>query len=247
MQKITSRVHAAAIHLAISVLIASVLAAFLYFVLYPWPLFRIMGSMEIFGILLLVDVVLGPLLTLIVFNRSKKSLKFDLFAIAAVQTLALAYGMYTLYVGRPVYVASLGHRFEIIQASEIPADELKRFGASLPKFGPVWVGTKISDDPKESDRILNSALGGIDYGHYPQHHIPLTDMSKEILKNAQTSEELLRLVPARATEIQSWFKQKNLDMSKHVFLGLRGKTEDFTVVLDRNAKVVAVAPFSPWP
>ena len=39
-----------------------------------------------------VDVVIGPLLTLIVFDPKKKHLKFDLVVIAALQLAALAYG-----------------------------------------------------------------------------------------------------------------------------------------------------------
>ena len=43
-----------------------------------------------------IDVVLGPLLTLIVFHPKKKSLIWDLAVIVAVQLGALGYGVWVM-------------------------------------------------------------------------------------------------------------------------------------------------------
>jgi hypothetical protein len=51
------------------------------------------------GLLLLmagIDIVVGPLLTLIVFKAGKKGLKFDLALIALAQAAFLAYGVWTI-------------------------------------------------------------------------------------------------------------------------------------------------------
>ena len=67
-------------------------------------------------------------MTFIVFKSGKKSLKFDLAVIVIIQIAALVYGVVTLLAGRPVYVAALGHRFDLIQASEVRDEQLARAG-----------------------------------------------------------------------------------------------------------------------
>ena len=49
---------------------------------YPQPYFAAMGGATLILLLIGVDVVIGPLITLIVFDPKKKSLRFDLAVIA---------------------------------------------------------------------------------------------------------------------------------------------------------------------
>jgi len=55
-------------------------------------------------LVLIVDVCLGPLLTLAVFDPKKKELKRDLSIILLIQLSALFYGIYTVSVARPAYI-----------------------------------------------------------------------------------------------------------------------------------------------
>ena len=84
-----SRYTASATHFALSVLIGAILLALFWFVWYPAPMLLAIGGHEIFLLILGIDVVLGPLLTLIVFRSGKKSLKFDLAVIALMQVAAM--------------------------------------------------------------------------------------------------------------------------------------------------------------
>lgn len=61
-----TRFRAAAIHFAICASVAVIMLALFWYVWYPSPLFEAVGGDEIFLMLLAVDVVLGPLLTLVV-------------------------------------------------------------------------------------------------------------------------------------------------------------------------------------
>jgi hypothetical protein len=239
-----SRFRAAGIHLLICAGVALLLLALFWLVWYPPPLFQAVGGVEIFLMLLGIDVVLGPLLTLIVFKSGKKTLKFDLAVIGAVQVAALCYGVFTLLSGRPVYVAALGHRFDVIQASEIEEKELETAKQTLPWFGPRWVGTKSASDPKERERIMFSGAG---YGSYPQHHQPLANMRDEILKNADYLYQLKKHNVGNEAAIDAWLAERGLKPDQVRFQGLKGSSRDFTVVLDgTTAKVLGVAPFKPW-
>ena len=242
-----SRFRAAAIHLEICTIVGAILLGLLWFVWYPHPLFRAVGGQDIFLMLLAIDVILGPVLTLVVFKSGKKSLQSDLAIIAIVQVAALIYGAWTLLAGRPVYVAALGHRFDVIQANQVERSDLDASGKALPSWGPEWVGIKVATDRKERERILFSALAGADYGQMPQYHAPLETMRDEILKNAQLISELRKKNTARDAEITAWLRDHGQTDAGVVFQGLKARAEDTAVILDaKTAKVIGIAPFKPW-
>ncbi len=243
-----SRLHAAFVHLLICVVAGALLFAFFWFQLYPAPLFNAVGGLEIFVMLLAIDVVLGPLMTLIVWKKDWKQLRKDLAVIALVQIAALGYGVYTLWIARPVYVAALGPRFDVVHATDIDAAEIKTSGKALPLFGPEWVGIKQATDPKERERVMFASLGGVDYGHFPQHHQPIENMRDELLKNAQPLAELKKLNPGDDGAIDRWIGRHGAKPEGVVFLGLKARTTDMAVMLDaKTAKVIGIAPFKPWP
>ena len=91
-----SRWRAAGIHLLISIAIAGAVLALMLGLWYGPTLFQAMGGAGLALILIGVDVVLGPALTLVVFRSGKRGLKFDLTAIALLQVVALLYGCYVV-------------------------------------------------------------------------------------------------------------------------------------------------------
>jgi len=244
-----TRFHAASIHLLVCAVAAAGLLGLFWFVWYPAPLFTAVGGLEIFLMLLAIDVALGPLSTFVVFKAGKKSLKFDLAVIGVVQSVALAYGVYALLVGRPVYVASLGNRFAVIQANDVQDKELATAKISLPWFGPKWVGTKAPADKKERDRVLFSGLGGAaDYGNFPQYHAPLETMRDQILASALPLSVLRKNNPTQNAEITAWLSERGYIDEKAVYQALVARSQYMSVILDaRTAKVIGIAPFRPRP
>jgi hypothetical protein len=239
-----TRVRASSLHLGVSSLVAVVLFAAFWWIWYRAPLFEAVGGLQIFLMLLAIDVILGPLLTLIVYKEGKKTLKFDLAVICLVQFAALCYGVYTLLVARPVYIAGLGHRFDVVHANEIDSANLGLANKTLPIWGVEWVGTKRPDDKKERERVLFS---GVDYGHFPQHHQPLENMRDELLARARPISELKRLNPEDHVAIDRWIEGQGMKPEQLVFQGLKAPTKDMAVILDaKTAKVVGIAPFKPW-
>jgi len=91
---------AALIHLSLSVVLIGALALMVIYLWYPFPLYKITGVIEPAKLLVLVDVIIGPLLTFVVYKHNKKYLKLDLSIIAILQIAALSYGVHTIYQGR---------------------------------------------------------------------------------------------------------------------------------------------------
>ena len=111
-----NRYQAFAVHMAISLVIFFILLVCITQYWYPGILFDTGNGWKAIGMIVGIDLVLGPLLTLIVFNHNKSSLKFDLAIIALVQTAALVYGAWTIHQTRPVALAFVNNHFITIFA-----------------------------------------------------------------------------------------------------------------------------------
>lgn len=161
-------------HLLISAVAVGTVAAMVLLVWYPRPLFNLQGASIILAIVAFVDVVIGPLITLIVGSprKERRELVRDLAIIGIVQLAALMYGAHALFIARPAFVVFNTDRFDLVVANELVRNAEfsyrdPRF-ASTPILGPVWTVARPSDSAKERERMLFSAVqGGPDLKDYP--------------------------------------------------------------------------------
>jgi hypothetical protein len=145
-----SRQRAAGIHFLISVAIFSAVILPLLMMWYPPPLFFADGGWNVVQIAGCVDVVIGPLLTLIVFKPGKKHLKLDLAVIALLQFCALAWGVHLMYQERPLFLAYAEGRFGavsrgLVADSKRPLEQLLGLGND----NPVRVLVRLPADPAQ--------------------------------------------------------------------------------------------------
>lgn len=112
-----SRFVAFAVHLFLSVFIFTCLTIFIYFILLPGFLFYSEGGITFLTIIGSVDVVLGPLITLIIYKKVKPSIKLDLTIIALLQIAALIYGLHALWSVRPIAVFYTGDSYHVVYQS----------------------------------------------------------------------------------------------------------------------------------
>ncbi|MCU7886580.1 MAG: type IV pilin accessory protein, partial [Candidatus Thiodiazotropha sp. (ex Lucinoma annulata)] len=92
------------IHLSLSVCIALLVMLLVFRLWYPAPLHDLVGVKHIFYLLVGIDVVIGPVLTFIVYKKGKPSLATDLSLIAFFQLAAFFYGIWTVAEGRPAWI-----------------------------------------------------------------------------------------------------------------------------------------------
>lgn len=134
-----SRWKAAAIHFSISLFVFVLLLAVILAVWYPGILFSVDGGWTGLRIVIGVDLVLGPLLTLIVFKSGKPGLKFDLSCIAIAQSVCMAIGMWIVYNERPIALVMAYDTFYSLAAQEFEefgkdASMLDAYPGSSPKL-----------------------------------------------------------------------------------------------------------------
>ena len=101
-----TKLKATGVHLTLSIVVFAYLAWRIYYHWYPQPYFEIDGGWQGIRLVAAVDLVLGPLITFLIFDLRKplRMIVFDLCVIATIQFGALAYGVYATYTARPVAV-----------------------------------------------------------------------------------------------------------------------------------------------
>jgi hypothetical protein len=244
-----SRWKASGLHFLLSVAVAAAVLTFMLLVWYPRPLFEAAGGDRLIFILVAVDVTLGPLITLIIFKAGKKGLKFDLAVIALLQVAALAYGMHTVYLARPVYLVFTKDRFDLVSAKDLDPEDLAKanrteFGV-LPLGRPRYIAAVSPSDPQARAKLLDAALQGKDLQMHPQNYVPYEDEIGNALKRAQPLERLLNR--HSGGEVQRHLSAAGRTEESVRFLPLRGKQADGAVLLDaRTGAPLDIVLVDPW-
>jgi hypothetical protein len=250
--RMRERLRAAAVHLGLSAAVAAAVLALVFLAWYPMPLPQLLGVEAILLIMLGVDVVLGPLFTLLVFDRRKRSLKWDLATIAAVQLAALAYGVHTVHQGRPAFVVFVKDRFEVVSPADLQpearsAARSNPLGAIDP-LGPRWVAARLPDSAEERAKILFEAVAaGRDVQHHPRLYVEYASESAAALDRALPISRLRSLNPQRTAEIDAAVAATGRDAAALRYLPLRGPARDGAVLVDASSgRVERVVAVSPW-
>jgi hypothetical protein len=164
-------------HFAGSLVVACLVAAVVFGVWFPYPYRQLAGGTELFFLIMGVDIVCGPLLTLVLFNpaKPKRELLMDLSLVVVLQLAALAYGIWTVHQARPLYFVHEVDRFKVIALADVDAAELAKLPQALqPQLfkGPQTVGLRDASPEERKTVMFESVQGGRDYGERPSFYVP---------------------------------------------------------------------------
>lgn len=157
-----SRWKAGAIHFSISLAIFLGLLAVILLLWYPGILFNIDRGWTGLQLVIGVDLVAGPLLTLVVFKAGKKGLNFDLSCIAFFQAACMAAGMWVIYSERPLVLVLAYDTFFSVDREEFLKYEqdpqiLEGFPGPYPKL--VYIELPESDIAAEIASVRAQFIG----------------------------------------------------------------------------------------
>lgn len=109
-----------AANFGISLLIFTLILLFIFFYWYPGALFTAAGGWQGLRIIAGVDLILGPLLTLIVYDLAKpfRILVRDLLTIFVIKILCLGGGVYIVFNERPLAVTYAYDTFYVFNHSD---------------------------------------------------------------------------------------------------------------------------------
>ena len=233
-------------HLFISILVALMVMGLVFFVWYPSPLASAVGVTHIFLMMLAIDVIVGPLLGWLVYKEGKKTLKFDLGVIIALQISALCYGLYSIEKGRPVWIAYNVDRFELVRKNDLIMEHLAQVKIQFQKpslLYPQYVCVEFAQDKlqREND-MFAEALGGISIAQKPERYVDFTKALPQIKKRAILLREL---------EQFNDHKQVRKILAKYPqatgYIPLKANAVDMTVLVNKETgEVVKIVDLRPW-
>ncbi|RZI41465.1 hypothetical protein EGT07_17935 [Herbaspirillum sp. HC18] len=240
-----NRYKASVLHLLCSGIVLSLIFGLVRWIWYPGQLFEAASGTDLVVIMISVDVVLGPLITLIIFNPKKTSLKFDMACVIFVQVSFMLYGAWAIFSARPVYMAFVANNFYMVTANEIDPEDQKNaqdpMFQSLPLFGPRFVGTRIPTDQKVVRDIMAASRQGMGLQNLPQYFLPFELVAPSARTVGKTVRELSVKATAPKEELDkliAYESEKRAAGKQVLFIPLLNKKKVLTVAIDGTTGAV---------
>jgi hypothetical protein len=232
------RLTAFGLHLLGSATALTLVLGALYLGWYRWPGWYLSGVIHVIVVMVGVDIVLGPLLTLIVANSKKsvRELSRDIGIIVTVQLIALGYGTTALWSGRPLYYAFSADCLEIVQASEIDATATKTQQLELAPHWyslPRWIWAPLPKDSDEAQKIVAGAIqGGTDVTGLPQYYKSWDQGLKELKLQLKKVDEIRYFSKKQKESLKQRLEASGLSPDAPNGIALMGRGPSLLAVID---------------
>lgn len=235
------RFKAFGLHLLGSTTVLALVLGGLYFGWYRWPGWYLTGVLKVAGVMAGVDIVLGPLMTLVIANPNKprRGLARDISVIVAVQIAALIYGTTALWHGRPLYYAFSVNMLQMVQASDLDPAEIALARRQKSDFvphwysRPRWIWAPLPQDEKTNSQIVEAAItGGNDVIQMPRYFQPWAKGEPELRKQLSTVDKLGEFSLREKQILKQRMAQSGFATDQPVALPLMGRARALLVLFD---------------
>lgn len=237
-----SRYSAAGVHFLSSLFIFSLLLWIIIKIWYPQPFFSSSGGWQGLKIVALIDLVLGPLITLIIYNstKSKKELMTDVGTIIILQLAVLSFGIHTIYSERPVAITFWESEFY-----SIPASALNKQGIGieqLNQFSDQFPALIYAKKPKTKDG-LEEMVKIVEEKNTPPtqqfflyesatHHI------SEILQHSININKIISANKDMAKKLESILKETKTKQEDNYYLPLKSRYQNIILIFNSKLKQI---------
>ncbi|TAG35112.1 MAG: pilus assembly protein [Polaromonas sp.] len=234
---------AAAVHFLLSIVVAGISGLLVFNLWYPFPYRELSGGRELFLIVIAVDIVCGPLLTMVLFNpaKPKAELGRDLGLVIVIQLGALGYGLWTVWQARPLFLVLEVDRFKVISAPDWRGSPITQWPSTLqPRWwaGPTTVAIRAPKDEQERKTIMFESIeGGRDYAERPEFYIPYdSTAATKALVRAKPLSAFLQKQPSQQEAARKLATEKGADMAQWFYLPVIAR-QDWVAVLDKQGQI----------
>ena len=227
-------------HLSISLVLVGIALALMLLQWFPPPLFGTDGGGIGLKLLILVDLVLGPVLTFIVFNPAKgrRQMMFDLGVIAVFQLVAYGYGLWSIHSVRVQALAYHEGQFYSVTASRYAEQEIAANGwHSLGEGAPYVVNTRKPESGEEGAGV--AAFGFMSAIEPYELHFLYEPFAKAVACQSGTGYTLAELEsgqPQLADAARQWLARKGLDGKALRFYPVTGFYNSAVLALDAEGQ-----------
>jgi hypothetical protein len=237
-----SRLRAVAIHLGLS---AVAFAVALYLILvhwYPGFHFTVDGGWQGVRIMAAVDLVLGPMLTLIIFNprKARKLIVFDLTCIGLTQIGALIWGFYAIEGQHPVSVNYADGEFHSMTAAPFEIEKLDEgVLRELSDRRPALVYVRPPANEEEQARVgLQELVGGVAAWEDPLFFEKLAPRWPQVEKRAVSAERRSKDSPPFAADLPEFVQRHGGQAADYRFFPYTGRYGQCTVAFTAAGDLV---------
>lgn len=241
--RLRAAIPAASIHLSLSLVVAVIAAVVVFGLWYPFPYRDLSGGRELFVLVMVVDVICGPLLTSVLFNttKSRGELLRDMTLVVIIQLGALGYGLHTVWQARPLFLVQEIDRFKVIGLPDLASSWAAELTPQLkPRLlsGPIVVAIRPPKDNEERQRVLfESVQGGRDYAERPEFYVPYEGSNAlKSLKRAKPLAVFLEKQPQQANAARKLAVEKGANMADWLYLPVVAR-QDWVAVLDKQGQI----------
>lgn len=251
--KFRDKIRAALWHFLITAVVGSLIATLVFLVWFPPPFATMMDGIKLFAIVLGCDLILGPLMSLVIFDRgkSRRSLIIDYAVVGVLQLAALLYGVTVVAQYRPVYIAFTVDRFDVVSAGNIEKEDLieatdpqyKR----LPLLGPKLVVAVKPDNSEERTQSIFLALAGKDISARPKFYRPYESKHAEIVNTIHPLKELFERNSDREKLVMTAVQSHHLSPDNVGWLSVKHPRGFWIALMDRQtAMPIDYLPIEPY-
>jgi hypothetical protein len=244
------RLKAFGLHLLASCTVLTLVLGGLYLGWYYWPGWYLAEVPHVVVVMVGVDVVLGPTLTLVIASskKSRRELARDIAMIVIVQLVALGYGSTALWKGRPLYYAFSVNCLEVVQAFDIDGENLalarQQKAALIPHWysRPRWIWAPLPEDPTQAEEIVKSALGGgSDVIAMPRYYKPWAQGLPQLKTQLQKVDEIKFFSAPERKNLKERMRAAGLATDKPDAIALLGRGRPVLAVIDpASFKITAI-------
>lgn len=208
-------------HLFTSLIVVISLSMLCQFYWFPAPLLMIDGTWLALLILAIVDIIIGPLLTLLLVSskKSRRELLLDMFIILTIQISALSYGLIKIEQERIWAITHIDGVFVLVPKKEVSQQYLNTKQA-LPQYKGMYYAMVLN-----SEIGLHSTISTIPLMYSPERYHALK------LRNILAMAIAYNQVPSKVKERYN---------ENHIFKILIGKKSDALVILNKNLVIIDI-------
>jgi hypothetical protein len=243
--RMSAAAKAAGFHFLASLSVALLCLIVVFLIWYPTPYDSLSNGRDLFRLVILVDIICGPLLTLVIFNPKKRPREklIDLLFVGALQISALSYGLFITYSARPLFLVFEVDRFKVVSSVDIGQEfDLKKIDKILKPVwwaGPNKVAIRYPLDATVRNSVLFESLdGGRDYSDRPQFYIPYEGLEALAAFNvAKPLHQFLVIYPNEKDNALKIAQKYKLFMAELRYLPITGRA-DWVAIIDSQGTIL---------
>jgi hypothetical protein len=237
-----ARLRAAGIHVAIS---SAIFVVALYLILvqwYPGFHFGVDGGWLGVKIMAGVDLVLGPTLTLIIFNplKARRLIVFDLWCIGLAQLAALAWGFYAIHSQRPVLVSFHEGGFwsttdAPLKVEKYDLDGLKALSDRRPAL--VFIAEPATEE-EQANAVMQELVGEVPMSANPLLFRRLADNWPAVKARAVDPAKRSKGSAAFAAALPEFLAGRNAQAGDFLYFPFTGRYGECTLAFTPGGELV---------